>query len=292
MAAKPTAYDPSRFEAEIAEARAATGTKESARRALEALDFTTLQDTDGRQGTETPDQLASFLETAKEPVDGSYVATVCLYPNKIRAAQKALRGTGIGITTVMNFPMADQTLRQISEDTRMAVKAGATEIDVVMPFSPTDLALDPVIRAASVQAAREAAPKALLKVILETNQIQDPQVIYEASRAAIDAGADMLKTSTGKNDGDVTLEHAAAMLAAIRDSGKDVGLKISKGVKTNDQAAQFITLANKVMGDGWADDKQNFRFGASGLRDDLVAQLAPPKPGDKPARSAVPGSDY
>ncbi|MEO0392010.1 MAG: deoxyribose-phosphate aldolase [Pseudomonadota bacterium] len=287
--------DPTRFQAEIAHAKAVTGDKASARQALEALDFTTLKDGPKGQGAETKDELAAFLDLAKERPDGAHVAAVCVYPNKIRQAQSALKGSGIGIATVVNFPQADHTLAKISQDTRMAVKAGATEIDVVMPFSPTDRQLDPVIRGAFVEAAREAAPDALLKVIIETNQLETYDAVYEASRAAIDAGADMVKTSTGKNDGDVTLEHAAAILAAIKDSGKDVGIKISKGVKTNDQAAQFMALADAVMGEGFAADPNKFRFGASGLRGDLVATLTPSAPGadaKPPATKPGFGSDY
>ena len=291
------AYDPNRYQAEIAEARAVTGTPDTARQALEALDLTTLKDNDKRQGIETAAEMAAFLEVAKEPVDGSKIAAVCVYPNKIRAAKKALAGTGIGIATVVNFPLADDKVDKIKRDTAMAVKAGADEIDVVIPFKPTGQFRDHLQRMIPVKAVREAAPDAVIKVILETNQLQDPKEVYEASLDAIRGGANMLKTSTGKNDGDVTLEHAAAMLAAIRDSGEDVGLKISKGVKTNDQAAQYMALADKIMGAGFSANPEKFRFGASSLHAALAAEIRPAgataKAGpDAGAKPGFPGSDY
>lgn len=290
-------FDPNRFQAEIDAAKQVTGNRDTARRALQALDFTTLQDKDGRQGTETQAEMATFLEAAKQPVDGAQVAAVCVYTNKIREARKALAGTGIGIATVVNFPMADSAPESVKRETRTALKAGATEIDVVVPFKDAEPVAAYVQRESIVKAVRSAAPDALIKVILETNQLKDADKVYLAATAAIAGGADMLKTSTGKNDGDVTLEHAAAMMAAIKDSGKDVGLKISKGVKTNDQAAQYMALADSIMGEGFSADPSKFRFGASGLRDSLVAELAPKGPaatGDAPTRrpSTPGGSDY
>lgn len=289
-----TPYDPQRYASEIAAARAASGTPATARRAFEALDLTTLKDADNgkRKGTETRAEMAGFLEQARETVKDARIAAVCVYPNHVRQAADAVKRDGIGVATVVNFYDGNQSARDVAAETRMAVKAGADEIDVVLPFEAFK-AGDTRHAADVLEAARKAAPLAKLKVILETNQLQDPQVIYDASRLAINCGADILKTSTGKNDGDVTLEHAAAMLGAIRDSGENHGLKISKGVKTNDQAAQFIALADGIMGKDWSAKRDNFRFGASSLRADLVTSLTGEAPAKAPASTAPkPGDNY
>ncbi|MBV6633964.1 MAG: deoxyribose-phosphate aldolase [Alphaproteobacteria bacterium] len=294
MAAKPTAYDPSRFEAEIAAARATKGTEESAGIAARALDLTTLDDDKRRMSAAARAHMKEFLATATDTqgLGGNDVAAVCVFPDFVRQAFEGMRHSSGGVATVVNFPAGKDGTGKIEQETAQAVRDGAREIDVVIDFDSFK-AGDEQSSYDAVAAARKAAPDATIKVILETNQLQDPDMIYRASRQAIAAGGDMLKTSTGKNDGDVTLEHAAAMLAAIKDSGEDIGLKISKGVSKNDQAAQFIALADNVMGDGWASNNENFRFGASGLRNDLAAVLNPPKPGDAPAPAVKPGaSDY
>jgi deoxyribose-phosphate aldolase len=287
-------YTPTRYASEIEAARATKGTPESARQAFEALDLTTLQDKDGKKGIETRDEMSAFLATAREKADGSTIAAVCVYPNHVRQAANTVKADGIGVATVVNFFDGNQSAKEVAAETRMSVKAGATEIDVVLPFEAFK-AGDAAKAREVLEATRKAAPNATLKVILETNQLQDPQVIYAASKLALDAGADILKTSTGKNPGDVTLEHAAAMLAAIKDSGKDAGLKISKGVKTNDQAAQFMALADKIMGKDWSADNTRFRFGASSLRDDLIANIggrAARNEAAAPASRPPLGSDY
>ena len=287
-------FNTDRYAAEIAAAKQVKGTPETARKALQALDLTTLQDNATRKGTETKAEIAAFLETATESVDGSKIAAVCVYPNHVRQAADATRGTGIGVATVVNFYDGDEPAQKVAADTRMAKKAGATEIDVVIPFKTFTDRYDEQTGDV-LSATRKAAPLQKMKVILETNQLQDTTKIYEASIAAITAGADMLKTSTGKNDGDVTLEHAAAMLAAIKDTGMNIGLKISKGVKTKEQAAQFMALADSIMGEGWSADRDNFRFGASSLRTDLVANMDLPaakRPAAAPESKPGMNGDY
>jgi deoxyribose-phosphate aldolase len=124
-----------------------------------------------------------------------------------------------------------------------------------------------------VQACRAKAPERTLKVILETGRLDEPARIAAAARAAIMAGADMLKTSTGKSGTGATLEAAAVLLAVIEEAEGRVGLKVSGGIRTTQQAAQYLYLVDHFMGRGWT-RPETLRFGASALLDDLLRLLA------------------
>lgn len=114
--------------------------------------------------------------------------------------------------------------------------------------------------------------QALLKIILETGELKEPALIKRASEIAIEGGADFIKTSTGKVEVSATLEAAEIMLNAIKDSGQDVGFKASGGVRTTEDAAEYLALAADIMGPAWISPK-HFRFGASGLLANLAATL-------------------
>jgi deoxyribose-phosphate aldolase len=124
-----------------------------------------------------------------------------------------------------------------------------------------------------VQACRDKAPERILKVILETGRLDEPARIAAAARAAIMAGADMLKTSTGKSGPGASLEAAAVLLAVIEEAEGKVGLKVSGGIRTSQQAAQYLYLVDHFMGRGWT-RPETLRFGASALLDDLLRLLA------------------
>jgi deoxyribose-phosphate aldolase len=131
-----------------------------------------------------------------------------------------------------------------------------------------------------VQACRSKAPEATLKVILETGRLAEPARIAAAARAAVMAGADFLKTSTGKGAPGASLEAAAVLLAVIEEAEGRVGLKVAGGIRTTQQAAQYLYLADHLMGRGWS-APETLRFGASALLDDLLRVLAvPPDPDD------------
>ena len=122
-----------------------------------------------------------------------------------------------------------------------------------------------------------------MKVILETGRLRSPENIAAASRDAIAAGADFIKTSTGKTEVSATLEAAEIMLAAIARSGRRVGFKAAGGIRTTAQAGAYLALADRIMGPDWA-APESFRFGASGLLDDLLAKLGaanPPGPSEQ-----------
>ncbi len=156
-----------------------------------------------------------------------------------------------------------------AEETAAAVAAGADEVDVVAPIGAL-LEGDVGLVGELVEACRAAAgPGITLKVILETGALREPDLITAAARAAVMAGVDFLKTSTGKIEAGATLEAAAALLAVCREAGGRVGFKAAGGIRTAADAAAYLHLADAIMGAGWASPR-TFRFGASALLDDLL----------------------
>ncbi|MCA1299247.1 deoxyribose-phosphate aldolase [Stappia indica] len=238
-----------------------------ARRALPLIDLTNLdencQDAD-------IDALC-----ARAVTDFGSVAAVCVWPRFVARAVSCLAGSGVKVATVVNFPEGgDKTLEVVAE-TRQAVADGADEIDLVMPYRAfvsgrRGFAEEQIRRVRAVCGDR------LLKVILETGEIGDPLLIHAAAGVAIGAGADFIKTSTGKVPVNATLEAAEVMLTVIeetrRDHGRDVGFKPAGGIRTLEDAAGYLALADRIMGANWV-SAASFRFGASGLLDAVLAGL-------------------
>ncbi|HMA14315.1 MAG: deoxyribose-phosphate aldolase [Bacteroidota bacterium] len=239
--------------------------KAVAERAIRLLDLTSLGDDDGEA---TVTALCERALAAPIPV-----AAVCLWPKFVAQAAAMLDGSGIRVAAVANFPAGDDDLGRAVREAEFIVKEGGDEVDLVMPYRRW---LDGDVDAACgmIAACKDACGEAaLLKVILETGRLREPAQIYAASRDAIEAGADFVKTSTGKIEVSATLAAAEAMLRAIRDSGRDVGFKAAGGIRDTAAAGDYLALADRMMGSDWA-DARHFRFGASGLLDDLVARLA------------------
>jgi deoxyribose-phosphate aldolase len=245
------------------EARAAT-----ARRALPLVDLTNLADDCTANGVH---ELWHEATTPFGPV-----AAVCIWPRFIGVARdqrrndpEDARAGGISIATVMNFPSGDGTIDAVVSEARTAVQAGADEIDLVMPYRAF-LAGDEAFASAMIRSVGEATGAMIpLKVILETGSLGDNQTIARASRLAIDAGADFLKTSTGKTATSATPQAARVMLEEIRQCGRPVGLKPSGGIRTAGDAANYLQLADEIMGPRWA-SRNTFRFGASSLLGSLI----------------------
>lgn len=241
-----------------------TDAAKDAARALAMLDLTSLGEND------CPEVVAELLRRAETPAGP--VAAVCIWPRFVAQAKTALDGTGIRVATVANFPEGRPDIDGAVETTHQCVRDGADEVDVVWPY---DSWLNGNRRVAGDLVAackQECGDKAHLKVILETGRLQTHAAIAGSAADAIDAGADFIKTSTGKTPVSATLEAAHIMLDAIRASGKPVGLKPSGGIRTTAQAAAYLHLADSVMGPGWA-TPEAFRFGASSLLDALLATL-------------------
>ncbi|MGU3536779.1 deoxyribose-phosphate aldolase [Methylobacterium sp. A54F] len=190
------------------------------------------------------------------------VAAICVWPHFVSQGARALKGSSVRIATVVNFPAGGEDVDRAAEDTAGAIRDGAHEIDLVLPYralmrGETKLAL------AMVEAVRDVCARTCLKVILESGTLADPALIGEASRLALGAGADFIKTSTGKSPVSATPEAAEAMLGAIRAHGRG-GLKVSGGLRTVADAATYLDLADRAMGAGWA-TPATFRLGASSL---------------------------
>jgi deoxyribose-phosphate aldolase len=224
-------------------------------RALRLLDLTDLSD----QASETGAlQLCARAVAAPGPV-----AAICIWPQFVKLARQTLREQPVGIATVINFPAGDANCSLIASDITEALDDGADEIDLVLPWRAF-LAGDAGIAREMVAEARAACGGKTLKVILETGEYPDQAAVRAASELAIAAGADFIKTSTGKTKISATSAAARTMLEAIKASGKPVGLKPSGGLRTLADARTYLELADEVMGLGWVSPR-SFRLGASGL---------------------------
>ncbi|TWI10564.1 deoxyribose-phosphate aldolase [Aerolutibacter ruishenii] len=235
-----------------------------ARQLLPLLDLTRLGDDDTAQQIEALCAAARSADPAP--------AAVCIYPEHVTTARRALGEAGIRVATVVNFPDAEGSPARIQREARRAIAAGADEIDMVLDYHA--LLRGDVARARDgVVACREACGSGtVLKLILETGALSDAALIRQASQIGIDAGVDFLKTSTGKTAVSATLPAAAAMLDAIEASGGRCGLKISGGLRTLDDAAPYLALVDARMGPGWT-TPDHFRVGASALFTALLDAL-------------------
>lgn len=236
----------------------------TARRLLGLLDLTNLEGNCG------PADIKALCARAVDP-HGS-VAAVCIWPQWLHDAQRALRDSGVRIATVINFPAGGEDLERVLDDIGEALSDGAGEIDLVLPYKAV-LRGDTTIASDMIREAKGViGTDHVLKVILETGAFPDAATIAAASRLAVEAGADFLKTSTGKIPVSATPEAARAMLGVIREAGRPVGFKASGGIRTLADAALYLGLAEEIMGAGWA-TPATFRIGASSLHAALVAAI-------------------
>ena len=224
-----------------------------ARRALPLLDLTDLGDTC------TGTQIDALCRDAR--LGG--VAAVCVWPRFVSRGARALAGSGIRVATVIDFPHGGDDPGRAADDAAQTLSDGAREIDLVLPYRAL-LAGDAGGARDVVEAVRDACADATLKVILETGELGHPERIRAASRLALSAGADFLKTSTGKSPVSATPEAAELMLDEIRAHGRPAGLKVSGGLRAVADAAAYLAIADRIMGPDWA-SPATFRIGASGL---------------------------
>lgn len=224
-------------------------------RLLATLDFTSLGEDD------PPAAIAALC--ARAATLAVRPAAVCIYPEHVVAARAALDAAGaqaIAVATVVNFPDGASDPGRALSETRRALAAGADEIDLVFPWRAY-LAGD---REAGPHLVRQCKPvcgKRILKAIIESGELGDPLLVREVTFAALDAGADFVKTSTGRARVGATLEAAQAILECLRERGRG-GFKASGGVRSLDQARQYFELAESICGAGWA-TSATFRIGSS-----------------------------
>lgn len=237
----------------------------TARTALACLDLTSLNDAD------TEADVARLCERAQSR--HGPVAAVCVWP-RFAALARRLLPAHIGVAAVANFPDGSADIARAVRDTTEIVHSGAQDVDVVLPFARL-MQGDELAVTQLLSAVRAACPGLTLKVILETGVLTDDALIARASQLSLSAGADFLKTSTGKTPVSATPQAAKQMLACIaadaQASGR-VGFKASGGIRTVADAALYIGLCRDALG-AHALQPRRFRIGASGLLNDIEAVL-------------------
>lgn len=236
------------------------------RRLYSLIDLTSLNDSD------TDESIAAFCEKAQSPL--GHVAGVCVYPAFVRIVATQFANSPIKAVTVVNFPAGETALETVLIQIGIALQNGAKEIDVVFPYGRY-LAGERHYSINFISACKAACgEKVKLKVILEVGALGDPAIIADAAFDAISAGADFIKTSTGKIREGATLEGAAAILLVINHvlntMNQSVGFKVSGGIREIEQAAGYVELADQIMTKDWV-TPDNFRIGASQLVDKLLA---------------------
>jgi len=241
---------------------------------LSMIDLTTLE------GMDTPGKVRQLCLKAIHLHDDMpglpQVAAVCVYPTMVGVAKEALAGHEIYIASVATaFPSGMSSLDVRLDDTRMAVAAGATEIDMVISRGAF-LAGDYGRVFDEIVAVKKACGKAHLKVILETGELGTLDRVRRASVLAMHAGADFIKTSTGKIQPAATMQVTLVMLQAIRDyyfeTGRMVGMKPAGGISTSKLAIHYLVMLRETLGNAWMTPEW-FRFGASSLANDVLMQL-------------------
>ena len=241
--------------------------QQASRDGIKLMDLTTLMDDDFDQ------RVIELCQKAATPAGNT--AAVCIYPRFIPVARKALAAQGtkqIKIATVTNFPHGNDDLDIAFAETRAAVAYGADEVDVVFPYKAL-ISGNSEVGATMIAGCRAiCGAKVALKVIIESGELKTDALIKQASDICIEAGADFIKTSTGKVPVNATPEATRVMIQAIKDSGKDVGFKAAGGVKDAATADQYMQIARDIMGDDWV-NTDHFRFGASSLLVGLLNEL-------------------
>lgn len=241
---------------------------------LSMIDLTTLE------GQDTPGKVQQLCQKAIHLHDAMpglpHVAAVCVYPTMVGVAKQALAGTSINVASVATAFPSGMSAREVKlDDTRMAVEAGADEIDMVISRGAF-LAGDYAFVADEIAAVKEACGDAHLKVILETGELGTLDRVRRASVLAMHAGADFIKTSTGKIQPAATMQVTLVMLQAIRDfyfeTGRMIGMKPAGGISSSKLAIHYLVMLHETLGNAWMTPEW-FRFGASSLANDVLMQL-------------------
>ncbi|MDE6557182.1 MAG: deoxyribose-phosphate aldolase [Duncaniella sp.] len=242
------------------------------KRILNSIDLTTLKSTDSQRS------VADFVEKVNA-FDNDYpdlpnVAAICVYPNFVPIVRTVLDVSAVDIAAVAgSFPSAQTFIEVKIAEIALAVESGADEIDIVLPMGDFfDHDYEEV--SDQISEMKHACRNALLKVILETGALKSAENIRNASILALNAGADFLKTSTGKEYEGASLEAAYVMCQCIKEyyekSGRMVGFKVSGGVSTTEQALTYYTLVREILGEEWVATNETFRIGASRLANNVV----------------------
>jgi deoxyribose-phosphate aldolase len=237
------------------------------------IDLTTLE------GSDTPGKVRMLCRKAKRPIereDCPNVAAVCVYPSMVPVAVDEVGDTDINVASVATyFPSGQVPLDEKLEDIEDAVEAGADEIDTVINRGAF-LSGDYETVYDEVRKSKEVCGDAHLKVILEVGELNTYDNVRLASQIAIDAGADFIKTSTGKVSPKASIPVTLVMLEAIRDhyleTGEKIGMKAAGGIRDAKESLRYLATVKETVGDEWL-TSELFRFGASSLLNDVLLQL-------------------
>jgi len=239
---------------------------------ISCMDYTTLKLTDTEESVKN--FVADLLKKLKK-FNLKEIAAICVFPNFAGIVREALKATDIQTDVVAGSFPNSQTFTEIKlAECKMAIAAGAQEVDVVISVGDMlEKKYDKVFR--ELKAIRKVCEGVRLKVILETGELKDVETIFNASLIAIYAGADFIKTSTGKVPVNATPESVYVMCEAIKQyyaqTGKRIGLKVAGGVSKAQNAIRYLTIVNHVLGSAWL-TPDYFRIGASQLMDDVLKE--------------------
>lgn len=272
--AAPTAEEVAQEVAAICESARANNTTDVYKFCLSAIDLTTLSPCDEEQSVAEFARRAAELTVEYPHLPG--VASICVYPPFVETVGLEIDAMPLRITSVAGgFPSSQTFLEVKMLEVAMALENGADEVDIVLNVGKIlSGALDEA--ANEVEVLREESDGATLKVILETGALRTPELIRQASLLAMQAGADFIKTSTGKIDVAATPEAAVVMCHAIKDfyakSGRKVGFKAAGGIRTAEDAALYYTIVKEILGEEWL-TPELFRIGASSLANNLLSAI-------------------
>lgn len=255
--------------------------------ALNMIDLTTLE------GKDTPGKVKQMCYKAMHPHDAlpglPTVAAVCVFPTHVKTAKTALKGSNVKVASVSTaFPSGNAPFKIKAEDTKFAIDNGADEIDMVISRGEFlsgnyNFVFDEIAK------IKEICGKVRLKVIFETGELSTLDNVRRASDIAIYAGADFIKTSTGKISPAATMPVSLVMLQAIKDyydkTGIMIGMKPAGGISTAKGALQYLVMVHETLGSKWLTNEW-FRFGASSLANDIILQL------EKEAKGVYYSKDY
>ena len=270
----PTVEDVASTVATIRDAAAANQNAEVYKFCLSAIDLTTLSCYDSEESVEAMARRAAEFEMDYPHLQN--VASICVYPPFVETVGLNIDGTSLRITSVAGgFPSSQTFLEVKMLEVAMAIENGADEVDVVVNVGKILTgAYDEA--ANEIEVLRGESDGATLKVILETGALKSPELIYNASLLAMAAGADFIKTSTGKIDVSATPEAAVVMCKAIKEyhekTGRKVGFKAAGGVRTAEDAALYYTIVKEILGDEWL-TTELFRIGASSAANNILSAI-------------------
>ena len=239
------------------------------------IDLTTLNSTDTK--AKVNEMCLKVNHFKQKFPDFPNVAAICVYPSFVSTVKSSLKVKSVGIASVAaGFPSSQTFIEIKTLESKMAVDNGATEIDIVISIGEflsgnLQLVFD------EIAAVKKAIGSKHLKVILETGALADPLKIWEASVLAMQAGADFIKTSTGKLQPAATVDAALVMVEAIKQfkkiTGKTVGFKPAGGISNGHEAIIYFTIVEQILGKEWL-NPQYFRIGASSLANNLLTEVA------------------